>query len=66
MVLNLRPTEMGLLDCIIEECDMRFTADQQEEILEVVKEVLCNGAEEGEAVNGISGQMEVETNGHGT
>ncbi|KAA6414537.1 MAG: hypothetical protein FRX48_01286 [Lasallia pustulata] len=35
MILNLRPADMGLLDCVVEECDMRFSAEEQEEILRV-------------------------------
>ena len=40
MILNLRPTEMVLLDTIIEECDQRFSAEQQEAILGIVREVI--------------------------
>ena len=37
MILNLRPLGMGLLDCVVEECDFRFSAGEQEEILGVVR-----------------------------
>ena len=40
MVLNLRPSDLGFLDCVIEECDERFTGEQQVEILAVIAEVL--------------------------
>lgn len=53
MILNLRPMDMGLLDCVIEECDMRFSAEEQEGILRVVGEVLGGGGGEGE--NGKGG-----------
>lgn len=46
MFLNLRPTEVGLLDCVVEECDIRFSAEEQEGMLRVVGEVL-GGREEG-------------------
>lgn len=48
MMLNLRPRELGLLDCVIEECDLRFDEGQQERVLEIVGEVLAEGGEEGE------------------
>lgn len=47
MMLNLRPKELGLLDCVVEECDMRLTEDQQEAVLECVRRVMG----EGEGVN---------------
>lgn len=40
MTLNLRPQDLGLLDCVVEECDLRFTEEQQEQILGIVAEVL--------------------------
>ena len=40
LILNLRPTELGLLDCIVEECDLRFSEEAQEEILMIVSDVL--------------------------
>lgn len=51
MVLNLRPQELTLLDCVVEECDERFTQERQEEILRIVRDVL--GGEEG--MNGVNG-----------
>lgn len=50
IILNLRPLDLGLLDCVIEECDERFSAEQQEEILGVIGEVLGRGEEQ--QVNG--------------
>ena len=50
MIVNLRPRDLALLDCIIEECDERFTEQEQEKILEIVGEVL--GGEGEEEVNG--------------
>ena len=52
MVLNLRPQELTLLDCVVEECDERFTQERQEEILRIVVDVLC-GVENG--TNGMDG-----------
>ena len=40
MMINLRPSDLGLLDCVIEECDLRFTEEQQVEMLEIVGSVL--------------------------
>ena len=60
MVLNLRPSEIGLLDCVIEECDLRFTEEQQMEILEIVGDVL--GRQE-DRTNGED--MQVEKTGTG-
>ena len=59
MILNLRPMELTLLDCVVEECDERFSQKQQEEILRIVGEVLggegAGGNENGggETANGI-------------
>lgn len=42
MLMNLAPRELGLLDCIVEECDLRFSEEDQLGILEVVREeILC-------------------------
>lgn len=46
MILNLRPSDLGLLDCVIEECDLRFTEEQQLEILDIVGDILGRNAEE--------------------
>ncbi|KAL8833156.1 MAG: hypothetical protein Q9170_004458 [Blastenia crenularia] len=51
MMLNLRPKELGLLDCVVEECDMRLTEEQQEDVLECVRRIM--GA--GEGVDGDAG-----------
>ena len=40
MILNLRPKNLGLLDCIVEEIDERFPEEQQEDILRIVGEIL--------------------------
>lgn len=40
MMLNLRPQDLGLLDCVVEECDLRFTEEEQEQILEIIGRVL--------------------------
>ena len=64
MILNLRPLEMGLLDCVVEECDMRFSAEEQEGILRVVREVLNGGGGEGEGMR-VQDGVEDGENGHG-
>lgn len=53
MVANLRPENLGLLDCVVEECDERFGMERQEEIVRVVGDVL--GREGGEGVDGDGG-----------
>ncbi|MCJ1305089.1 hypothetical protein MMC08_007903 [Hypocenomyce scalaris] len=69
MILNLRPMDMGLLDCVIEECDMRFSAEEQEEILGVVGEVLGGRGEgeneEGDGIVVENGEEDEVENGHG-
>ncbi|MCJ1473724.1 hypothetical protein MMC13_002375 [Lambiella insularis] len=50
MVLNLRPRDLGLLDCVVEECDERFSEEQQEAILRIVGEVLGGGERAREGV----------------
>lgn len=47
MILNLRPDNAGVLDCVVEELDQRFSEGEQEAILGVVREVL-GGVEAGE------------------
>ncbi|KAL9631596.1 MAG: hypothetical protein Q9164_005796 [Protoblastenia rupestris] len=50
MILNLRPQDLGLLDCVVEECDERFNQEEQMEILNIIREVL--GGSEMEEVDG--------------
>lgn len=64
MILNIRPLDLSLLDCVVEECDERFSQEQQEGIVRVVGEVL-GGVEEGEGVNGEEGGGEAEVEGDG-
>ncbi|MCJ1244803.1 hypothetical protein MMC30_002003 [Trapelia coarctata] len=40
MITNLKPEDLGFLDCVVEECDLRFSAEEQEEILRVVGECI--------------------------
>lgn len=49
MIANLRPESLGLLDCVVEECDERFSAERQDEIVRIVGDVL---GREGEGMNG--------------
>ncbi|KAL6715284.1 hypothetical protein ACLMJK_007549 [Lecanora helva] len=65
-IINLRPKDPSLLDCVVEECDERFDEGKQEEILAIVGEVLGRdeeGGEERETVAG--GDEEVEGEGEG-
>lgn len=56
MIANLRPDTLGLLDCVVEECDERFSAESQEEIVRVVGDVLGREGEgDGEGMNGGEG-----------
>ena len=53
MVLNLRPGELTLLDCVVEECDERFSQEKQEEILAIIGNVLGTGGSEAVLVGGM-------------
>lgn len=48
MIVNLRPGDLGLLDCVVEECDLRFSEEEQEGVLGVVGGVLGEAGGEGE------------------
>ena len=65
MIVNLRPDTLGLLDCVVEECDERFTAEQQDEIVAIIGNVLGRdeGEVDGEGAHGIYGEV---ANGNGT
>ncbi|KAL9063233.1 MAG: hypothetical protein Q9161_009574 [Pseudevernia consocians] len=52
MIANLRPENLGLLDCVVEECDERFSAEQQGEIVRIIGDVLGREGENGGEVNG--------------
>lgn len=54
MILNLRPDNAGVLDCVVEELDQRFSEGEQEAILGVVRGVL--GAPVGEEGEGEGGR----------
>ena len=54
MITNLKPQDPGFLDCVIEECDMRFSAEEQEDILRIVGECIGGEGEGMEVENGIS------------
>ena len=58
MMVNLRPKDLGLLDCIVEECDERFSEEQQVEILGIVQEVLGGEEEDEEEGKGMNGVLE--------
>ena len=40
MIMNLRPASRVVLDCVVEECEERFTEETQDRILEIIAEVL--------------------------
>ncbi len=48
MIINLRPDNAGVLDCIVEELDQRFSEEVQEQMLRAVVDVLGAGEEEEE------------------
>ena len=57
--MNLKPRGLEVLDCIVEECDERFSEMQQEEIVRIVGEVFpedtvetVNGEGEGDVQDG--------------
>lgn len=49
-----------MLDCVVEECDERFSSEQQEEILRIVRDALGIKNEDEDAVGGA---VEWEGNG---
>ena len=56
MIANLRPESLGLLDCVVEECDERFSTERQDEIVGIVGDVLGReGDGEGEVGDGVDG-----------
>lgn len=65
MILNLRPQDLGLLDCVVEECDLRFTEQQQEQILGIIAGVLGSAEsmdiDDTEAMNGNGSEKEEGT-----
>lgn len=63
MILNLRPDNLGLLDCMVEECDERFTAEQQDEIVAIIGDVL--GSEGGEANGEVNDHEAYEKGANG-
>ncbi|OTB03441.1 hypothetical protein M426DRAFT_321803 [Hypoxylon sp. CI-4A] len=48
MLLNIRPTNIPVLNTVIEEMETRFTSDEQQEILDIVIELLGQFPEEAE------------------
>ncbi|KAI2463200.1 HRDC-like protein [Annulohypoxylon bovei var. microspora] len=48
MILNIRPTNVPVLNAVIENMEDRFNAEQQQEILEIVTEILGQFPEEPE------------------
>lgn len=65
MIVNLRPGNLGLLDCVVEECDERFSSEQQDEIVRVVGDVLGREEDDGGGEIGGNGEV-VNGNGNGT
>ena len=58
MIVNLRPQDLGLLDCVVEECDERFSEAHQLEILSIIREVLGGGDGEKNEAEGANGHAE--------
>ena len=48
MILNLRPATTAELDVVVEEMDQRFSEEEVERILGVIKGVLGGASGEGE------------------
>jgi len=65
MVTNLKPDDLGFLDCVVEECDLRFSAEEQEEILGVVEECIGGEAMEMDGEGGVNGGGKGGGNGEG-
>ena len=63
MILNLKPTDLGLLDCIVEECDERFSGEQQEQLLQIIEEVFGELAQESTEHSATNGAT-TGVNGH--
>lgn len=63
MLTNHRPRNESVLDVLIEECETRFDADQQAEILKVVREVYKLPDPESEEEQAAEGAMEGVENG---
>ncbi|KAK7746822.1 hypothetical protein SLS53_002010 [Cytospora paraplurivora] len=40
MILNIRPENVAILNCIVEDAESRFNEDQQNEMLAIIEEVL--------------------------
>lgn len=68
MIVNLRPENLGLLDCVVEECDERFSSEQQDEIVKIIGDVLGREVEGGVhggeanalATSGVNGEVAIE------
>lgn len=63
MILNLQPRDLGLLDCVVEECDLRFGDEEQERILGVVEEVLGARCGNGHVEEGDDDRLDGEGGG---
>ncbi|OTB14679.1 hypothetical protein K445DRAFT_61865 [Daldinia sp. EC12] len=65
MLFNIRPTNIPVLNTVIEDMEDRFNADQQQEILDIVTEILGQFPQEPEEGDqGDDGVMETIENGH--
>ena len=64
MMLNLRPRDLGLLDCIVEECDLRFSEVEMEGMLRAVGEI-CVEDEDGGVGSGGGGGLDDSVSGAG-
>ncbi|KAF3071179.1 putative rna polymerase iii subunit c17 protein [Daldinia childiae] len=64
MLFNIRPTNVPVLNTVIEDMEDRFNSDQQQEILDIVTEVLGQFPQELEDGDQGEGVMETTENGH--
>ncbi|KAL8765849.1 MAG: hypothetical protein Q9209_007208 [Squamulea sp. 1 TL-2023] len=60
MVVNLAPTELGLLDCVVEELDERLGEQEQGELVGIVERVVGEAKEEKGAVDARDGSDGME------
>jgi hypothetical protein len=46
MIFNLRPTSEGALNCVVENLEERFSAEDQEKLRDIIKDVLGGGEQQ--------------------
>lgn len=63
MILNLRPTSIPTLNAVVEEMEERFTAEEQEDIVNGIAEILGAFPPSEEEGEGEGGAMETTEHG---